>query len=443
MADDVPLDEASPGRAVPDGRVARLMRMGSLTAGIGGRVLLDGARQLASGQRPRMQDLLLTPDNARKITQQLAQMRGAAMKMGQLLSMETGDFLPRELTDILSRLRADADHMPPQQLRSVLDKSWGKGWISGFAQFNVRPIASASIGQVHRARTRDGHDLAIKVQYPGVRNSIDSDVSNVAALLRLSGLLPKTLDIRPLMNEARSQLHEEADYIREGTQMDRFVSLLADAPQFRVPRLYAPLSGRDVLAMEFIDSVPIESLRDAPQALRDEVVSHLLDLVMQELFRFRLMQTDPNFANYRYDPDARQIVLLDFGATRGFSQDFADGFQDLLRAALAGDLEAMRLAAMRVGYFDAGMMVEDQRSVMRMAELAIIPMQRADAHDFGDPTLPNQMRKIGMEIGLNRDLWHVPPADVLFMNRKFGGLYLLATMLKARVDIRSILQRYA
>lgn len=443
MADSFPLDDSSPGRMVPSGRLSRLMRMGSLTAGIGGRVLIDGTVQMATGQRPRLQDLLLTPTNARKITQQLAQMRGAAMKMGQLLSMETGDFLTRELTDILSRLRADADHMPPQQLRGVLDQCWGKGWISRFAHFNVRPIASASIGQVHRARTREGHDLAIKVQYPGVRNSIDSDVSNVAALLRLSGLLPKGLDTGPLMDEARRQLHEEADYVREGAQMERFGELLADTPHFRVPRLYPLLSGPDVLAMEFVDSVPIENLRDAPQAVRDEVVSQLLDLVMRELFTFHLMQTDPNFANYRYEPAERRIVLLDFGATRSFSSDFAEGFRALLHGALAGDLEAMRQAAIRVGYFDAGMKAEHQHSIMRLADLAMTALQKDDPYDFTDLTLPNQMRTIGMEIGLNREIWHVPPADVLFMNRKFGGLYLLATMLKAQVDLRSALKRYA
>ncbi len=443
MPDESSIDEKSLGRAVPSSRVSRFVRLGGMTAGIGGRMLMDGAKQMASGQRPKVQDLLLTPTNAKKITHQLAQMRGAAMKMGQLMSMDTGEFLPREMTDILARLRADADHMPPQQLRTVLDKQWGKGWISRFSQFNVRPIASASIGQVHRARTKDGHDLAIKVQYPGVRNSIDSDVSNVASLLRLSGLIPKTLDVGPLMEEARRQLHEEADYVREGAQMDRFHTLLADTPAFRVPRLYPDLSGPDVLAMDFIESVPIETLRDAPQALRDDVVTKLLELVMTELFTFHLMQTDPNFANYRYDPGTGQIVLLDFGATRAFTDAFAAGFRALLRAGLAGDLEAMRQAAIQIGYFSDGLKAHHQNSIMQMMELSMTPLRKGGLYDFADTSMSAQMRDIGMDLGTDREVWHIPPPDVLFMNRKFGGLYLLATMLKARVDIRSIMQRYA
>ena len=187
MADD---KADARGVTVPTARVTRLMRLGGLVGGIAGGMLVDGARQVASGKRPTLQDLLMTPANALKVTQQLAQMRGAAMKVGQLLSMDAGDLLPPELAAILGRLRADADHMPPKQLQAVLNAEWGKGWIGRFAHFNVRPIAAASIGQVHRAQTKDGRDLAIKVQYPGIRASIDSDVNNVATLLRVSGQIP-------------------------------------------------------------------------------------------------------------------------------------------------------------------------------------------------------------------------------------------------------------
>jgi predicted unusual protein kinase regulating ubiquinone biosynthesis (AarF/ABC1/UbiB family) len=196
------------GAAVPSSRFSRLARFGALAAGVTGGVLLDGARQLAEGKRPSIKDLMLTPANALKVTVQLSQLRGAAMKMGQLLSMDAGDMLPPELTDILGRLRAEAQHMPQSQLESVLVSGWGRQWRDRFETFAMRPIAAASIGQVHRARTRDGRDLAIKIQYPGVRRSIDSDVDNVASLLRMSGLLPKSLDVSPLLAEAKRQLHE-------------------------------------------------------------------------------------------------------------------------------------------------------------------------------------------------------------------------------------------
>jgi predicted unusual protein kinase regulating ubiquinone biosynthesis (AarF/ABC1/UbiB family) len=211
MIDDERSKRDASTSAVPGGRWSRLARLGTLAGGVAGSMLAEGTRQFAQGKRPRIGDLLLTPANARRVADQLAQLRGAAMKFGQLLSMDAGDLLPPELADILARLRADAKAMPMSQLASVLDKHWGHGWDRHFRQFSFTPVAAASIGQVHLAQTKDGRRLAIKVQYPGVRQSIDSDVDNVATLLRISGLLPSGLDVGPLLLEAKRQLHAEAD----------------------------------------------------------------------------------------------------------------------------------------------------------------------------------------------------------------------------------------
>ncbi len=308
----------SRGRAVPAGRLSRLAAFGSMAGGVAGNMLAGGARALARGERPSVAGLLLTPGNAATITAQLANLRGAAMKMGQMLSMGGSDLVPPELSDILARLRADGQHMPPAQLQAVLEKQWGKGWRTRFARFDVRPIAAASIGQVHRAQTKDGRDLAVKIQYPGVRQSIDSDVDNIATLVRLTGQLPAALDITPLLAEAKRQLHEEADYAREAQCLARFGSLLAAAPDFIVPGLHADLTTSDVLAMDFVPGVAVESLEDAPQPVRDRIMTLLLSLLLRELFEFEVMQTDPNFANYRYDRTQDRLVLLDFGATRQF-----------------------------------------------------------------------------------------------------------------------------
>lgn len=184
--------------AVPGGRWSRLARLGSLAGGVAGNMLAEGARKFAQGKRPQLHQLLLTPANARRVANQLAQLRGAAMKVGQLLSMDAGELLPPDLADILSRLRADAIPMPMSQVVNVLDANWGEGWDRHFTQFSFTPTAAASIGQVHFGQRKDGRKLAVKIQYPGIRRSIDSDVDNVATLLRVSGLLPKSLDIKPI-----------------------------------------------------------------------------------------------------------------------------------------------------------------------------------------------------------------------------------------------------
>ena len=425
---------------VPSSRFSRLMHIGKMATGVAGNMLLAGARELAQGKRPKLSALLLTPANAVKVTQQLAQMRGAAMKVGQLISMDAGDLLPPELAVILGRLRADAYAMPHRQVQAVLTANWGAKWQARFEAFAFTPIAAASIGQVHRATTVDGRDLAIKIQYPGVRKSISSDVNNVATLLRLSGLLPATLDIAPLLREAKRQLREEADYQAEGAHLQRFASLLADAPEFVVPHLHADLTTSHVLAMSFVGGVPIESMADAPQAERDRIVRLLVNLVFRELFEFGLMQTDPNFANYRYDPLTGQLILLDFGATRAFAPAFAAAYRQLMIAALAGDRPAMKQAAMAIGYFDEQALPKHQTAVLDMMQMALEPLGHAGDFDFGQTDMVQRLRQAGMALGLDRDFWHIPPIDTLFLHRKLGGLYLLAARLKARVNVHQLVK---
>lgn len=428
---------------MPSSRLGRLARLGQMATGVAGNMLMAGARQLAQGKRPNLSDLLLTPANISRVTQQLAQMRGAAMKLGQLVSMDAGDLLPPELAAILGRLRSDAQAMPQRQVQAVLSAHWGAGWQQRFEPFSFTPIAAASIGQVHRARTRDGRDLAIKIQYPGVRRSISSDVNNVASLLRLSGLVPKTLDLAPLLLDAKRQLREEADYLAEGAYLQRFGELLADAPEFVVPALHADLSSKNVLAMSFVGGVPVESMVTAPQAERDRIVSLLVGLLFRELFEFGLMQTDPNFANYRYDPQTRQVILLDFGATRSFAPAFGQGYRQLMLAALHGDRAAMRRSMMAIGYFSEHTQPQHQDAVLSLCELALTPLRHRGDFDFANAELLPRLREAGMALGLERDFWHIPPIDTLFLHRKLGGLYLLAARLKARVNVQQLVRRQA
>lgn len=428
--------------AVPSSRLGRLMRLGGMATGVAGNMLMAGAQQLAQGKRPKLGDLLLTPANALKITQQLSQMRGAAMKLGQLISMDAGDLLPPEIADVLARLRSDAHAMPERQLRAVLTANWGAQWQQRFASFSFTPIAAASIGQVHRATTQDGRDLAIKIQYPGVRKSISSDVNNVASLLRLSGLLPKTLDIEPLLKQAKRQLREEADYEAEGMHLQRFAKLLADAPELVVPQLHADLTTKNVLAMSYVSGVPVESISDAPQAERDRLLSLLVRLMFRELFEFGLMQTDPNFANYRYDRKSQQLILLDFGATRSFTPAFGQSYRQLMRATLAGDRDAIAQAGLAIGYFDDSIQAKHQMAVLNLFEIALEPLQFDGAFDFGTTDMAPRLREAGLALGLDRDFWHIPPIDALFLHRKLGGLFLLAARLKARVNVRQLAMPY-
>lgn len=428
------------GVPVPVGRVARLTNFGAMATGIFGAVMAGGARQLASGKRPDLAHLLMTPANAVRFAQSLSQMRGAALKMGQMLSMDTGVVLGPEVTAILASLREDAAPMPPKQLQTTVNAEWGAGWYGRFRRFDLRPFAAASIGQVHRATLPDGRDLAIKVQYPGVRASIDSDIANMASILRLPGLLPHTMNISPLLIEAKQQLHAEADYHAEAAHLIRFGEMLADDARFVVPAFFSDLSTPQVLAMQYIDSQPLDSLNDAPQELRDQMASRLIDLTLRELFDFGMMQTDPNLANYRFIPKTGQIVLLDFGAVQRIAPETTADFRALLNAALDGATGDICSAMLKIGYFTASTPQRDLIQAMFCA--AMEPLRMTSPFDFAASDLLERLRDMGLVIGQGRDLAHVPPAATLFLHRKIGGMYLMATKLRARVALGPMVARY-
>ena len=367
-------------------------------------------------------------------------MRGAAMKVGQLISMDAGDMLPPELAQIFDRLRSEAHHMPWPQLKRVLAQAWGAGWRDRFETFDIHPVAAASIGQVHRARTSDGRDLAIKVQYPGVRRSINSDVDNVASLKRVAGLAPAGMSIAPMIVEAKRQLHEEADYEREGRRLAEFGALLADRPEFRVPDLCPDFTTPTVLAMTFLEGRPVETLAGAPQAERDRVMTLLIGLLFRELFEFRLMQTDPNFANYRYEPGAGQMILLDFGATRAFTDGFVDRYRRLMRAGIDGDRAGVRAAALAIGILSGDAPARLETALLDMIEASLEPLRRDTPFDFGASDLAIRMRDAGLDMAEHREHVRIPPMDTLLINRKFSGVYMLATRMRARVDLRALIE---
>lgn len=431
-------DKKARHRAVPSGRIARLGAFGRLAGGVAGGMLAEGARRLAAGERPKMGDLVLTPANAARVADRLSHLRGAAMKLGQMISMDAGDVLPPQLSAILARLRNQAYRMPPAQLDRVLRQEWGADWRRRFRHFEASPIAAASIGQVHRATLPDGRQLAIKVQYPGVAESIDADVDNVATLLRVSGVLPPTVDLKPLLNEAKRQLAEEADYLREGEQMRRYGARLDGDLRYVVPVLEDALTTPRVLAMSYVEGRPIESLAEASEADHDRAMTALVTLVLRELFEFGVMQTDPNFANYRWQPDSGALVLLDFGATRAVPAETADSYRRLIAAGLSRDLDAVRDVAIETGFIGTAAAEAHRPAIDRMIAAIDTALNRPGPFDFGDRAFVPVVRDEARAMIADKATWHVPDVETLFVQRKVSGTALLAARLKARVDIRGL-----
>jgi len=429
-------------RTVPTSRLSRFAKLGSLATGVATNMLVDGAKSALTGKGWDNKSLLLQPKNIEKLATQLSHLRGAAMKLGQLLSMDAGDLLSPELAQLLALLRSDANPMPHKQLVEVLKEQWGDDWLARFSHIELRPFAAASIGQVHLAYKENGDQLAVKIQYPGIAKSVVSDVDNVISLLTISRLLPKDLNIKPLISEAKAQLLAEADYKREAQYLIRYKHALASNPHFKVPNVYPEHSTQQVLTMEYINAEPIESITELPDSQKSFVAEQLIDLFFKEMFEFKLIQTDPNFANFHYQLDTQKIVLFDFGATRAISSELSCAYLDLFKAGSESNREGVLKAASHIGYFKNDLVDEYKNNVIDLFLMACEPLRVNGEFDFKNSELALKIKNAGLALSAQSQQWHTPPVDALFIHRKLAGLYLIAARLGAKIDVKTLFKHY-
>ena len=427
-----------PPAPIPQTRLGRLARIGLAAGELALGTAAERLRKFVRGEASDLGSALLSAPNARRLASRLARLRGAAMKIGQLVSLQGEDILPPEFAQALAVLRAQATPMPPQQLRRMLGREYGNGWERRFSAFDYEPIAAASIGQVHRATTRDGRDLALKIQYPGVARSIKSDVDNVAVLLRLFNLLPLDLDVEAIAAEAKRQLVQEADYMSEASFLESYSRLVDDEPALLVPRVHWDLTTRRVMAMDFVEGEPLEVLEHAPQVRRDTVGSLLEHLVFRELFEFRVMQTDPNFANYQYQPASGRIVLFDFGATQRLEAALVASYARITRSVIDDDREGVAREAIRIGYAAADDPLERLQAAVDVIFLVCEPLRHVGRYDFPHSDLPGRVRALAFDLGFRRGLLRPPPPKTIFLHRKLVGSFLLLARIGARIDARAL-----
>lgn len=427
-----------PTSRVPSGRGERVARLGAMLAGIAGDAAIEAARRVAR-RSDGAGNLLLNPQTAQRVADTLADMRGAAMKLGQLLSLQGADVLPPEFAEVLATLRNQAHLMPPGQVHQVLEHEFGPDWAERFAEFEDEPLAAASIGQVHAAVTRDGREVALKLQYPGVARSISSDVDNLGVLLRMSRVLPVDLDIDPLLAELKKELRREADYLREADNTERYQALVADDPGVLVPRVHRDLTTRRVLATDHLHARPIEDLRgpEHPQERRNRVGQHLVRLVCRELFHFRFMQTDPNFGNYLYEPEKERIALIDFGSTRRFSARFTERYRKFVVAGVNQDADMLRESCLDLGFLRGDEDPEVIDTYLELCRLLNEPLRSEGPYDFADSDLTRRARDRTFDAFAHHRLQQ-PPTEILFLHRKLIGSFLLCAHIRAEVDCHAI-----
>lgn len=380
----------------------------------------------------------LSEANAARIVDTLCKVRGAALKIGQMLSIQDSSFLSPQLQRIFARVRQSADFMPAWQTGRVLEEELGPDWREKLASFEETPFAAASIGQVHLGVLHNGTEVAMKIQYPGIAQSIRSDVDNLLALLRLSTTLPAGLFADSTLQVLQRELEWECDYRREADCARRFRQLLAGDPFFEVPRVVAELTTRRVLTMELGSGVPLDQCQDLPQDVRNEICHHVLWLCLRELFQFRFMQTDPNWANFFYDASKHQVTLLDFGASRPFSREFTHHYIEVVKAAADGDrakvLQKSKDLKFLTGYETKELEEAHVDAVMILGEAFSTP----GTFDFGAQDTARRVQAL-IPVLLRHRLTP-PPEESYALHRKLAGCFLLCSRLRARVPCHRLFQ---
>lgn len=401
---------------------------------------LETVRRLPQGQGTSKPHVLLTRESAKALAERLSRLRGAAMKVGQMLSLEGDNLLPKEFAEALEVLRSSAHRMPDHQVREMLRAEYGEDYLFRFRALDLAPMAAASIGQIHRATTHAGERIVLKIQYPGVRESIDSDVDNLRSLVGLARLVPKGVDIEVFVNALKAELRHEVDYVRELEQLQAYRALVESDPRIRVPRPYAEHTTDRILALEEMFAVPLLSWASGQaRAERDRMGALLFELLLSELFQFGLSQTDPNPANYQVEPETGRLVLLDFGATRTVEPSVRHLYREAFLGLMARDRDRLRRIVLELGVHNS----ELPEATELIVDLTLEAAEAFDAelYDFSATDIQKRFNARAPEMKKFQGHLGAPPPEYVFFQRKLTGTFLLCRNLGATVPCRALVEK--
>jgi predicted unusual protein kinase regulating ubiquinone biosynthesis (AarF/ABC1/UbiB family) len=437
---------------LPTGRLARTARVGGLVTGQGVRwAAMRTANRVRTPERAAAAERDRTAALIQEIVEQLGRMRGAAMKVGQMISMVEFDGLPDDQRDELqSRLAALRDDIAPVRfadLEKLMRREFGGPLQHVFRDFDERAFAAASIGQVHRATTVDGDDVAVKIQYPGVAEAVETDLRNATLLLPLVKRLAPGLDAKALAAEMRERIGEELDYELEAVNQRRIERRLRGHPFVRVPHVHTSLSTRRVLVSEYVEGERFETVRRADQAQRDRYGEIVFRLYFGLLYRDRIALGDPHPGNYLLCPDGR-VCFLDFGLLRDVAASRVAAERAIALAVRDGDADALKVALGVGGYLPASRAdavdADFALGLMRMAiRWYAVPGEHrfssAAARRDWDGDGPAREERAAMRTQINQ--FTLPPEAIL-IRRMHGIVAVVLGQLRAGADWGAIAAEY-
>lgn len=389
------------------------------------------------------------------LADELGQLKGSVMKVGQMLSVYGQYFMPPEAIEVLRSLQDDSPPVAWADLEPVVIERLGRQRLSEI-EIDPEPLAAASLGQVHRAtRKSDGRQLCVKVQYPRLADAIDSDIRTLTNIVRLARLVPKGVELTSIMEEVREMIYREVDYDRELRMTREFSERLADDDRYVVPEVFPEYSTETVLVTSFeaADHVQSERVKQLSQERRNALGESGLNLFFLEFFDWGIVQTDPHFGNYKVrvnDNGDDQLVLLDFGATREFAPRFLGAYYDTVAGAFEGDAQKLVDGAIGINLLrrDSPQHVFD--SFAKVGMLIIEPFRKqppaelstADGrYKWGESDLFWRVSRAVQDAAISR-WFRIPPREIVFLHRRLGGVFVLLSVFKTELNSHDLLAHY-
>ena len=399
-------------------------------------------------------------EQANYLVAEIGKLKGSIVKIGQMIALYGEHFLPEEITQALNTLNNQTVALAWPAIKQHLEQQLGDKLHE--LTIDHEPLGTASLAQVHRAtRKSDGLELVLKIQYPGVADAIDSDMSLFKNMLKLTRMVPQTREFDQWFEEVRDMMHREVNYDIEAATTRRFAERLKDDPRYIVPEIVDEFCTDQILCMTFERGVPINSpvMLSLPQTRRNLLGEASLEIAVREIFERGEMQTDPNFGNYlvrlgdgEQQPD--QIVLLDFGAIRQFDQHLLKVARNLIHAGYQHDPQSMVNAMTGYEFFDSipQSIKPDMAKVFLLAteafscpannkELPAGVMDEQYRYDWKKSQLHSRVMQQASKSMASR-YFSVPPKEFMFISRKFIGAYTFMTVIDAKTNVRDMIKTF-
>ncbi|PHQ14305.1 ABC1 kinase family protein [Marinobacter profundi] len=422
-------------------RGGRFLKLAGMTASVAGQYAGQRARRLIRGEDDGARSESYTR-MADQIADTLGELKGAVMKVGQIAS-QTQDFLPLEFSEALQKLQKEAPPMAFEVIVGQIESELGKPVGELFEYLQEQPYAAASIGQVHRARLHNGTDVIVKVQYPGVDESCDSDLKQLRLALKLGGLLkmPKEA-VDQLFGEIRERLKEELDYENEANNLRLFREFHKDQPWVIIPSVIASHSTRRVLTLELVEGDHVSKVTPEhyDQATINLIGHRIFTTMADQLFRFRCIHGDPHAGNFAYRPDG-SIIMYDFGCVKKLKPEIVEAYRKALIAALAEDYEALDRHLIDLGARVENQPAVDEAYYAMWRDILIRPFDTEAPYDFAGSDLHKHVAAKTSTVFKYLDYFK-PPVESIFIDRMIAGHYWMLKRLGVQAAFRAELEKY-